>query len=406
MSIQTQAETFYKIIGALCVRRQIRHKIVAGARGARHLSLSVRLADSLELDKAVKLAEPLALASGSRAVIAERQAGLVVYQFELSERYWQSYTRADLSDMRAVGLGEKRAPILFDLDPPHALVAGTTGAGKSETIKSAVVSLAQTHTPADLNLILIDPHSEYTELDNLAHLVMPRATGPDGIATAFSWAANELRYRKAEGIKNGPKLVIAVDEAAADEVLASEANLAVIRSVASEGRKFGLHAIVGTQKPSHKKLPDILDKLNNKWVGRVDDATMSAKATGQAGLEAHKLTGKGDFLHVNGPVVKRLQVAMATRSDFDALPRAEVRPIEVGPVEILEPDSSEEKTVGRPNVELNARDLAVFLLHGLLGRDRASRYGVSRTSHAIHADFYRQTLVELAKLILEEYGEL
>ena len=42
--------------------------------------------------------------------------------------------------------------------------------------------------------------------------------------------------------------------------------------------------------------------------------------------EAHKLTGHGDFVHVAGAMVERLQVALVRRADLDRLPRVEAVP--------------------------------------------------------------------------------
>src|SRR5205823_3659423 len=56
-----------------------------------------------------------------------------------------------------VGLTEQ-GPLVVDLvaDGPHGLVAGTTGAGKSELLRSLVASLAATVGPEHLNFVLID----------------------------------------------------------------------------------------------------------------------------------------------------------------------------------------------------------------------------------------------------------
>src|SRR5690606_13681482 len=49
-------------------------------------------------------------------------------------------------------------PLTLDLaaDGPHVLVAGTTGAGKSELLRTLVASLAVRSSPRHLNLVLID----------------------------------------------------------------------------------------------------------------------------------------------------------------------------------------------------------------------------------------------------------
>src|SRR5581483_2813322 len=49
-------------------------------------------------------------------------------------------------------------PFALDLvtDGPHALVAGTTGAGKSELLQTLVATLAANQPPDELNVLLID----------------------------------------------------------------------------------------------------------------------------------------------------------------------------------------------------------------------------------------------------------
>ncbi len=41
-------------------------------------------------------------------------------------------------------------------DGPHALIAGTTGAGKSELLRTVVASLAARHPPSRLTFLLVD----------------------------------------------------------------------------------------------------------------------------------------------------------------------------------------------------------------------------------------------------------
>src|SRR5204863_329707 len=56
-------------------------------------------------------------------------------------------------------LGETaNGPMPIDLvaDGPHALVAGTTGSGKSELLRTLIASLALTVDPEHLNFVLID----------------------------------------------------------------------------------------------------------------------------------------------------------------------------------------------------------------------------------------------------------
>ena len=64
------AQRYGRIMSAVYGKEGIRGKVVKVTRGARHLSLGVRLADPRRLDKALSLAEPIALACRVPAVIA------------------------------------------------------------------------------------------------------------------------------------------------------------------------------------------------------------------------------------------------------------------------------------------------------------------------------------------------
>ncbi len=56
-----------------------------------------------------------------------------------------------------IGMGAD-GPVRIDLDRdgPHVLVAGSTGAGKSELLQSLVAGLAVEHPPRDMSFLLVD----------------------------------------------------------------------------------------------------------------------------------------------------------------------------------------------------------------------------------------------------------
>ena len=69
---------------------------------------------------------------------------------------WRS-SATDNSLGAPLGIGPE-GPLVVDMtvDGPHGLVAGTTGAGKSELLRTLVIGLASEHSPDDLVFVLVD----------------------------------------------------------------------------------------------------------------------------------------------------------------------------------------------------------------------------------------------------------
>ena len=72
MELENRARSYYRIANALFAQKKMRGRVTKATRGARHLSLFIRLLNPLDLDTALKLAEPLALATNTPAVVAGR----------------------------------------------------------------------------------------------------------------------------------------------------------------------------------------------------------------------------------------------------------------------------------------------------------------------------------------------
>lgn len=395
-NLETRAKHYARVVIAILQSRGLAGgRLVTASRGARHLSLGLKLANPTELDPALKLAEPIAMAANVQAVLAARQAGQITYQFQLNPGFWQSYTRADLPSPGAVGLGERRMPVEFTFRQPHALIAGSSGSGKTEAAKSVLVSLMMTNVPESLGVVLVNPKRDMADFENAAHLVTRPAYTPEESRAAIAYVDDQLRQR-IEGRPIGRAILLVIDEP--DLVGLEGATLASVQNIAKIGRSFQVRLLVATQKPTHKELPKILDQLLNRFVGLVSDAGVSANLTGRAGLQAHKLTGQGDFLHIEGPETTRFQVALATVDDFERLPRAEAGPIPVVETEPLtrlpEPEPA---GPGRPKLEIG-RDLDPCLLarYFYYHPDKISRnqakllLGLSRDRHEMHRDFCRE----------------
>ena len=158
----------------------------------------------------------------------------------------------------------------LELDGPHALVAGTTGAGKSELLRTLLGSLALHHPPERLTFLLVDYKggAAFRSLVALPHTV--------GLVTDLSGAlaARALMSLRAEVTRRErllehhgagdlaalrrdpsscaeapPSLVVAVDEFA---TLANEVPGFVdgLVDVAQRGRSLGIHLLLATQRPA------------------------------------------------------------------------------------------------------------------------------------------------------------
>ncbi len=231
---------------------------------------------------------------------------------------------------------------------PHALVAGTTGSGKSVTIHSMITSLLYRNGPEDLKFILIDPKRvELTLYNNIPHLLTPVITEAKKTILALKWAAKEMdrRYdiletesvRDIESYHNNifgkaktkpskedaeemntdrmPYIVIIIDELA--DIMSSyprELEAAIVR-LAQMSRAVGIHLILSTQRPEVNVITGLIKANIPARVALKVSSQIDSRTILDAG-GAEKLLGAGDMLYSSGEAQpERLQSAFISEAE-------------------------------------------------------------------------------------------
>ncbi|MEU2347495.1 FtsK/SpoIIIE domain-containing protein [Modestobacter sp. NPDC049651] len=234
---------------------------------------------------------------------------------------------ADRGSLHAVlGVGEA-GPVEVDLvaQGPHALVAGTTGSGKSELLQTLVASLARHHPPDRCSFLLVDykggaAFAEAAALPHTAGLLTD--LDPQSTERALRSLTAELVRREellaaagARDVTDLPagvalaRLVIVVDEFA---TLAEDLPgfLSGLVGIAQRGRSLGVHLVLATQRPAGVVSPEIRANCSLRLCLRTTDETDARDVLGSplpAGLPVTR-PGRG-YLRSGSTEPVLLQVA-------------------------------------------------------------------------------------------------
>jgi len=347
---------------------------------ARHLSpvedTGARVLDESDLPKSVSLRElhPVDLLGGSSAIAqAWARSGT------LTSQWVKGVDREPVSLAAVVGQGPD-GPSIIDLrvHGPHALVGGTTGAGKSEFLQSWIMSMAATVSPDRLTFLLVDykggaAFAECTELPHTVGLVTDLS--PHLVRRALTSLRAELRHREELLAEHGakdlitmerrsdpaapPTLLIVIDEFAA---LANEIPEFVdgVIDVAQRGRSLGLHLIMATQRPAGVIKDNLRANTNLRVALRMADEADSSDVIGvkDAAFFGAETPGRGAIKVGPGRIAHFQTGYLGGRASASSGPstRIEVRPLGFteGRAWDLPPEREE------PAAKRSARDIEVL----------------------------------------------
>ncbi len=214
---------------------------------------------------------------------------------------------------------------------PHLLIAGTTGSGKSVCIASLITSILMTRTPAEINMILVDPKVvELALFKDIPHLMCPIVTEISKAEAILDWAAtkmderyalfaeagvkdirgynklgeSELRRRMQVGDEDEeilgvpvylPYIVIIIDELADLMMTSAKEVEFFLCRLAQKSRAIGIHLIVSTQRPQANVVTGLIKSNMPCRIGfRVASRLDSRIVLDQNGGET--LMGQGDML--------------------------------------------------------------------------------------------------------------
>ncbi len=314
----------------------------------------IDLAPGIQAKKITNLSQDLARALAvsrvrvEEVIVGSSYVGLEVPNKSRETVYFKDVVCSkpfqDSKSPLTVSLGSDTSgkPVVADLmKMPHALVAGTTGSGKSVCINVMLLSMLYKASPKDLRLILVDPKMlEMSMYEDIPHLLTPVITDMNEAENALTWAVAEMERRyqlmsalkvrkidafneqidaanaRGEPIKDPlwepnesigythhptlerlPFIVIVIDELADMMMVVGKQVEQLIARLTQKARAAGIHVVLATQRPSTDVLTGLIKaNVPTRIAFQVSSGTDSRVIID--GVGAEKLLGHGDMLYV------------------------------------------------------------------------------------------------------------
>ncbi len=243
-----------------------------------------------------------------------------------------------------VGIGADGQPVMLDLKEsahsgmgPHGLVIGATGSGKSEMLRTLVTSLAISHPPERLALMLVDfkggatfegmrdlPHlagmvtnlqDDLTLVDRMRQALEGEMQHRQEVLKAHGGLPNVDAYQtlreQGQPLEPLPHLLVIIDEFS--ELLTEKPDFAdLFVAIGRIGRSIGVHLLLATQRLEVNKIRGLESHLSYRISLRTFSEAESREVIGVS--DAYHLPpepGSG-YLKVDTTVFDRFKAAMVS----------------------------------------------------------------------------------------------
>ena len=220
-------------------------------------------------------------------------------------------------------------PLYASIDDPmfpHMLLAGTTASGKSIFVHSMLAQLLLNDSPTDLRVLFLDAglatQFPYAEVPHLwSPLVDSREAALDQLQSVLDEMETRVRLFTEMGADDldcymrilpgaeMPVILVVIDESArfTHDKEIKDSYLPKIMSLLRLGRKYGIHVLLGVQRP----MADILgvgmkDSLGQRFILRLEAPEHSENVL-DGDTAAVGLSGYGDGIFRRGDDVIRFQ---------------------------------------------------------------------------------------------------
>jgi S-DNA-T family DNA segregation ATPase FtsK/SpoIIIE len=305
-----------------------------------------------------------------------------------------------------IGVGEGGLPAHLDLKEsaqqgmgPHGLVIGATGSGKSEFLRTLVLGLAMTHSPEQLNMVLVDfkggatfagmsdmPHvsavitnlsQELTLVDRMQDALSGEMVRRQELLREAGNFASVRDYEKArtagEDLAPLPSLFVVVDEFS--EMLSAKPEfIDLFVAIGRLGRSLGIHLLLASQRLEEGRLRGLESHLSYRVGLRTFSAQESRAVLGVPdAYELPAVPGLG-YLKPDPTTMQRFKAAYVSGPPSGRAPvrRDEgghvrgILPFTVASVRPLEqePDTAPEPVAPQPVSDTSLLDLAVRRMAG------------------------------------------